>query len=101
MNIPMHPTDAIIAWNVSRYKRAKGLYAVNAKYNQDDTNAIDELNEINEGVRQRQSRSGIGGGKRTTASAAEVPRTRLKRRARKSTWFKFPTVGNLNQDDLQ
>ena len=35
---------------MSRYKRATGLYAINAKDNQDETNEIDELNEKNKGI---------------------------------------------------
>jgi len=40
----------IMTQGMSRYKRATGLYAINAKDNQDETNEIDEPNEINKGI---------------------------------------------------
>ena len=83
-----------MAYTLSTYKRATRLYATNAKDNQDDTTAIDELNEINKGIQD-----GRASARRKRASA-RLPRGGSRRAERKSTWFKSLTVRDLNHLEL-
>jgi len=61
----------IMTQGMSRYKRATGLYAINAKDNQDETNEIDEPNEINKGI-QLEPRASICAASQGKSSCSNV-----------------------------